>query len=63
MVTKELSEDKTSTQLVIEGKHKNLMKTTMMREMKTRKQKLLQHRCLPHSNEELEPEGNGAKHE
>eukprot|EP00957_Ditylum_brightwellii_P206521 15348820-Ditylum_brightwellii.AAC.1 len=54
IVTKELSEDKTSMQVVIEYKQENLMKTTMMRVMKTRKQKLLQHCCLSHSNEELD---------
>eukprot|EP00957_Ditylum_brightwellii_P114353 8719395-Ditylum_brightwellii.AAC.1 len=62
-VTKELSEDKTSVQVVIEDKQKNLMKTTMTRVMKTKKQKLLQEQHLPHSNEELEPGKSGAKHE
>eukprot|EP00957_Ditylum_brightwellii_P120864 9218105-Ditylum_brightwellii.AAC.1 len=46
-VTKELSEDKTSTQVVIEDKQQNSVKTTMTRVMRTRKQKSLQHCCSP----------------
>eukprot|EP00957_Ditylum_brightwellii_P175129 13333873-Ditylum_brightwellii.AAC.1 len=62
-VTNKLSEDKVSIQDAIEDKQKNSMKTTMMRVMKTRKQKLLQHCCSPCSNEKLKPGENATKHE
>eukprot|EP00957_Ditylum_brightwellii_P093892 7150248-Ditylum_brightwellii.AAC.1 len=59
---KELSEDKTFMQVVIEEKQQNLTKAIMTRVIKTRKQKLLQLCCSPRSNEEVDPGENGAKH-